>query len=322
MHLKRILSNIISAFAIVVVLQCSTSAQIVHYYYLQGQVLNAFVESSHPQRTPKIEFSQAHTPQDKPADQRSYISFTQNNNDQISALDGSYSSVSFMTVGTDRLSAIKHDSVIYYLGDHKSHYLWLASLPLALAQESEATSDFDPYGYHSSAISVSHNFGYNSEYRDWFTGLIYLRARDYDPRNQHFMTMDSYHIWNKYNFADANPITNIDPTGHNSKSLDHFIHGYFSYVFEALVGLVSFGVGVIGSDKYFTILGAALTGIATTQIYKQRAQDNKSVIQQDDYKNPPLAVSIPMYVLDTAILVKSVIALSPHWIDNPHQHYD
>ena len=59
---------------------------------------------------------------------------------------------------------------------------------------------------------------YDGEYQDAESGLIYLRARFYNPRLMHFMQRDSYKLTNRYTFANDNPINMIDPQGHFSFS--------------------------------------------------------------------------------------------------------
>ncbi len=63
-------------------------------------------------------------------------------------------------------------------------------------------------------------FGYDGEQIDADTGLVYLRARWYDPANGRFLSMDSHPgaatnalTLNDYLFASGNPIDGRDPSG-------------------------------------------------------------------------------------------------------------
>ena len=98
-----------------------------------------------------------------------------------------------------------------------------------LDNEALNTIDYDPYGEQTSENeeinSVGLNFTWHGEYRDPSNQLTYLRARFYNPRLHSFMTMDSYPVPNKYNFGNADPINNIDPTGHSAKSVIGIISG-------------------------------------------------------------------------------------------------
>lgn len=69
-------------------------------------------------------------------------------------------------------------------------------------------------------LSLSENpFRYSSYYTDSESGMNYLNARYYDPELMCFISRDSYDLSNRYNYADGNPVSNIDPGGHMSKSL-------------------------------------------------------------------------------------------------------
>ncbi|WP_151194397.1 RHS repeat-associated core domain-containing protein [Cysteiniphilum sp. JM-1] len=59
---------------------------------------------------------------------------------------------------------------------------------------------------------------YDGEYQDADTELVYLRARIYNPEMMSFIQRDSYHLINRYNAFDGNPVNNIDPNGHFSYS--------------------------------------------------------------------------------------------------------
>jgi RHS repeat-associated protein len=88
-----------------------------------------------------------------------------------------------------------------------------------------ATYDYDAFGNVLSAtnanpITVGNSFGFHSEYKDQTTGLIYLRARWYEPSEGRFVRMDRSEgqiklpiTKNKYISFNDNPANVFDPTG-------------------------------------------------------------------------------------------------------------
>lgn len=74
---------------------------------------------------------------------------------------------------------------------------------------------YDAFGNENSNNNDDSNpFGYNSEYLDRETGLIYLRARYYDPSIGRFISEDPIKDGsNWYAFCNNNPVTFIDPSG-------------------------------------------------------------------------------------------------------------
>ncbi len=131
-------------------------------------------------------------------------------NDQISDLDNQGKPTSFLLIGNDRISdtTTPNAATNYYLGDGKSN-------DLTTSKNALQTTDYSDYGQITAKKSnMANSFRYNNEYQDPTTQLIYLRARDYNPNTQSFTTMDSYSVWNRYNFTNADPIGHIDPTGH------------------------------------------------------------------------------------------------------------
>ncbi|WHN66016.1 RHS repeat-associated core domain-containing protein [Cysteiniphilum sp. QT6929] len=108
---------------------------------------------------------------------------------------------------------------IYYVNNGKSNSLTLDKPFNSNAEVAiQSTTDYQAYGAHSDTLNtnVAMNFSYNGEYQDPSSDLVYLRARDYDAGTQRFIAQDNANVWNKYNFADSNPIMNIDPSGHFS----------------------------------------------------------------------------------------------------------
>ncbi|WP_191092782.1 RHS repeat-associated core domain-containing protein [Cysteiniphilum sp. JM-1] len=117
---------------------------------------------------------------------------------------------------------------LYYVSNSKSNSLTLDKPANSNAVVAiQGTTDYQAYGVHSDTLktNVATNFSYNGEYQDSSSGLVYLRARDYDEGTQRFITQDNTNVWNKYNFANSNPIMNIDPSGHMPAWLNYTLNG-------------------------------------------------------------------------------------------------
>jgi RHS repeat-associated protein len=96
------------------------------------------------------------------------------------------------------------------------------------------TYDFDAFGNLIAATgSISNNFLFTSEQSDPDLGLYFLRARYLDPATDRFWTIDELDgaqadpiSLHKYLYADANPVSKIDPTGHASLAEQQFTSGF------------------------------------------------------------------------------------------------
>ena len=83
---------------------------------------------------------------------------------------------------------------------------------------------YDAFGVLTSRTgSTPNEYLYAGERRDPETGLDYLRARYMRPEAGRFWSMDSYEggqqapaSLHKYNYAEADPVNRIDPTGHSA----------------------------------------------------------------------------------------------------------
>ena len=82
------------------------------------------------------------------------------------------------------------------------------------------STDYKPYGTIYGAYGTT-TFEYTAKPTDAVTGLYYSGARFYNPASGRFMTEDSYPgtmtdslSQNRYIYAEDNPETNNDPTGH------------------------------------------------------------------------------------------------------------
>jgi len=88
-----------------------------------------------------------------------------------------------------------------------------------------ATFDYAPYG--SQALGTPPNGpGYTGHVNDPDTGLVYMQARYYDPSTGRFLSTDPANPsagnafnFNRYAYANNNPIANIDPNGRESSQL-------------------------------------------------------------------------------------------------------
>lgn len=93
-----------------------------------------------------------------------------------------------------------------------------------------AKYDYDAYGpTRGQEGQRSNNFKYVAQIghpTDEEIGLIYMRARYYDPEVGRFVSEDpGRNGGNWYPYAEADPINKVDLTGRESKSLEEFWKG-------------------------------------------------------------------------------------------------
>jgi RHS repeat-associated protein len=77
------------------------------------------------------------------------------------------------------------------------------------------TAIYDAYGSVTAATGTALPLGFAGEYRDSESGLIYLRARYYDPRTGQFLSKDPLvaATGKPYAYTGNNPLNATDPTG-------------------------------------------------------------------------------------------------------------
>jgi RHS repeat-associated protein len=82
--------------------------------------------------------------------------------------------------------------------------------------ETEAAYTYTPYGKLEGSTGTANTpLRYDGQYTNSGTGLIYLRARAYDPQTAQFLSIDpALDITGEpYTYADDNPLNHSDPTG-------------------------------------------------------------------------------------------------------------
>jgi len=79
----------------------------------------------------------------------------------------------------------------------------------------QGTYSYDPYGNVTSAAGAPNPLRYAGQYTDPETGLVYLRARYYDPSTGQFLTRDPVTAITQapYSYVDDDPLNNTDPSG-------------------------------------------------------------------------------------------------------------
>jgi RHS repeat-associated protein len=111
------------------------------------------------------------------------------------------------------IEAIQSKGLILYLHhDQQGSTRMLTSTTGAI----EATTTYDAYGNTTGTTgNATTPLGYDGQYTDADTGLIYLRARAYDPATAQFLSVDPLRAVSgePYSYAGDNPLNASDPTG-------------------------------------------------------------------------------------------------------------
>ncbi len=126
------------------------------------------------------------------------------------------------TYGLGRISQT-NTTTEYFLGDA------LGSVRQLTNPTGEATfaQTYDPYGVVTQSSGLSHtDYGFTGETTD-ANGLVYLRARYYNPADGRFTSRDTWGgdmnrpmSMNRWNYVQSNPVNYVDPTGHYGETPD------------------------------------------------------------------------------------------------------
>ena len=108
------------------------------------------------------------------------------------------------------IEIIKNDDDLYYIYNGQGD----VSILTDNSGTTIADYTFDAYGNQQQENTVYNPFGYRGEYTDSESGLIYLRARMYDPETGRFINEDPIKDgYNWYIYCAGNPVMFVDPSG-------------------------------------------------------------------------------------------------------------
>ena len=182
----------------------------------------------------------------------------------------------YYTRGDELISQERDGRTSFYLYDGHGSVV-------GLADESGKVTDkyvYDAFGNLISSVgSTKNDFLFCGEQFDPVTGLYYLRARYMNPSVGRFITMDSYEgsiddpvSLHKYLYANANPVSNSDPSGY--KNVMEFqvttgIQGILRKIAmpnpKALLDMVG-GIFDVGRDVISTIKDGKEKNLDTAEI--------------------------------------------------------
>ncbi len=103
-------------------------------------------------------------------------------------------------------------AVLYLHGDQQGSTRMITSSTGAI----EATTSYDAYGNTTGTTgSITSPLGYDAQYTNADTGLVYLRARSYDPGTAQFISSDPIASVTRepFNYTSDNPLNAVDPAG-------------------------------------------------------------------------------------------------------------
>jgi RHS repeat-associated protein len=121
---------------------------------------------------------------------------------------------------------------LYFLQDHVGSTAAMTGANGSVVEREQ----YEPFG--ATAGSVVTRYGFTGRERDAEAGLMYYRARWYDPQQARFISEDPAGFQgclNKYAYANNNPVSGTDPTG----LYDVDVHWYLTYYLAMKTGCFS-----------------------------------------------------------------------------------
>ncbi|MDF2474277.1 MAG: repeat-associated core domain protein, partial [Anaerocolumna sp.] len=203
---------------------------------------------------------------------------------------GAYTYVNGERISVEDLGQVEGvpNNPLYYLYDALGTTAAITNMNAGIIDNNR----FAPFGEPLSPVAKNSRltnspWGYTGESPDIEAGLVYLRARYYEPDTGRFIQQDSYPYFgeieepltrNLYIYGNGNPLKHTDPSGHIAIPLPLFIP---VFILAATVYFVFTPAGkkVIKNATTAINKGVVITGKAITSAVKKAADDVKKSVK-------------------------------------------
>lgn len=159
---------------------------------------------------------------------------------------------------------------------------------------------YSPYGTPTCEDSATTPLGWDAQYTSPDTGLIYMRARVYDPATAQFLTVDPAVAVTEapYNYAEDNPLNQQDRTGLSSEG--EVCLGPFCYPVPSPPSLPQAGQEILEGAEWFG------KGVAegAQKTYEAGKEGVEGVISWAEGENPASVPCQPRNTGDQDALIK------------------
>ena len=155
---------------------------------------------------------------------------------------------------------------------------------------------------------------YDGEVMDIQSGLLYLRSRYYSAESERFISQDKLSLFNRYAFANSEPILGHDPTGKKTRykialkiGMGDFRSRHFSANINAIMGILSgsYLASMVGSV-------IALASMATAQALHAHIKVSRAIPFSGIHSSFNIAQFVSFGTLtyfNSVFLVKNMVRL-------------